>query len=252
MKILVGVKPVVDANIKVRVNSDNTDVDIAHSKMSINPFDEHALEEALRLKEAGAASEVVALTVADDKASEILRTAMARGADRAILVTTSQMLEPLTIAKVFQQIVLRESPQLVLLGKQAIDDDAAQVGGMLAALLGYPQSSCVSKLELNANCITTRREIDAGVEYLELQLPAVVTVDLQLNRPRFVKLPQLMLARKKPIEQIDFSTLGITARNKVRIVRAQDGEIKKSCQMLASVDDIVEILQHRQQGENLP
>jgi electron transfer flavoprotein beta subunit len=245
MKILVGAKKVVDPNIKVRVNADNSDVDIEHSKMSLNPFDENAIEEALRLKESGIATEVVALSIGDKKCVEILRTALARGADRAILVETENALEPLTIAKVFKQIVLREKPDLILLGKQAIDDDSAQVAPMLASLLDYPQSTCVSKLEIIGNKIKTRREVDVGVEYLELTLPAVISADLQLNQPRFVKLPQLMLARKKSIEQISFDELAIPVRGVNRVLKAIDGEIKKDCQMLDNVAGILEILRNK-------
>ena len=243
MKILVGAKRVVDANIKVRVKLDNSDVEIEHSKMSLNPFDENALEEALQLKDAGCASEIIALSIGNHKCIETLRFALARGADRAILVGIDEILEPLMVAHVFKQIVERENPDLILLGKQAIDDDANQVGQMLAGMLNYPQSTFISKLEkISDKLIRTTREIDNGIEILEITLPAVVTAELHLNEPRFIKLPQLMMAKKKTIEQIPFADLGVKLRKTTRLLKAVDGEQKKQCKFIDSVDALFDIL----------
>jgi electron transfer flavoprotein beta subunit len=243
IRIMVCAKRVVDANIKVRVKPDNSDVDIEHSKMSLNPFDENAIEEAVRLKEAGLANEIFAVSIGSEKCSDTLRTSLARGCDRAILVTSEQTrLEPIHIAKILKQIVLKERPDLILLGKQAIDDDANQVGQMLAAMLDYPQATFISKLELDGNKIIASRELDNGVENLEITLPAVVTADLHLNDPRFVKLPQLMMAKKKPIEQIALTELGISIKPSTRLIKALDGEIKKNCVMLDDYTQILKIL----------
>ncbi|MBY0378951.1 MAG: electron transfer flavoprotein subunit beta/FixA family protein [Burkholderiales bacterium] len=243
MIVLVGAKRVVDANIKVRVKSDNSGVDIEHSKMSLNPFDETALEEALRLKESGCATEIIALSIGNNKCLDILRTALARGADRAVLVETEELLEPLMVARVYKQIVARENPDLILLGKQAIDDDANQVGQMLAGMLNYPQSTFISKLEiLGDKLIRTTREVDNGVETLEIRLPAVVTADLHLNEPRFIKLPQLMMAKKKNIEQIPIADFGLRLRKTTRLLKAVDGEQKKQCMFIESVDALIEVL----------
>ena len=242
IKIMVCAKRVVDANIKVRVKSDGSNVDIEHSKMSLNPFDENAIEEAVRIKEAGNASEIFAVSIGSEKCTDTLRTALARGCDRAILVRTSANIEPIHIAKTLKQIVLREKPDLILIGKQAIDDDANQVGQMLAAMLDYPQATFISKLELNGNKIIACRELDNGTESLEVTLPAVVTADLHLNEPRFVKLPQLMMAKKKTIEHIELADLGISTKPSTRLIKAMDGEIKKNCIMLEDCTQILKIL----------
>jgi len=239
---MVCAKRVVDANIKVRVKSDGSNVDIEHSKMSLNPFDENAIEEAVRIKEAGNASEIFAVSIGSEKCTDTLRTALARGCDRAILVRTSANIEPIHIAKTLKQIVLREKPDLILIGKQAIDDDANQVGQMLAAMLDYPQATFISKLELNGNKIIACRELDNGTESLEVTLPAVVTADLHLNEPRFVKLPQLMMAKKKTIEHIELADLGISTKPSTRLIKAMDGEIKKNCIMLEDCTQILKIL----------
>jgi electron transfer flavoprotein beta subunit len=202
MKILVPVKRVVDYNVKVRVKSDGSGVDIANVKMSMNPFDEIALEEAARLKEAGKASELVAVSCGAAQCQETLRTALAIGADRAILVETAELLEPLAVAKLLKAVAEREQPQLIILGKQAIDDDCNQIGQMLAALLGWPQATFASKVVLDGDKATVTREVDGGLETLTLTLPAIITTDLRLNEPRYVTLPNIMKAKKKPLDTV--------------------------------------------------
>ncbi|MCS6809978.1 MAG: electron transfer flavoprotein subunit beta/FixA family protein [Tepidimonas sp.] len=209
MKILVPVKRVVDYNVKVRVKADGSGVDIANVKMSMNPFDEIAVEEAVRLKEKGVASEVVAVSCGVAQCQETLRTAMAIGADRAILVETDVELQPLAVAKLLKALVDKEAPQLVILGKQAIDDDANQTGQMLAALLDWPQATFASKVEVKGSEVEVTREIDGGLETLALQLPAVVTTDLRLNEPRYVTLPNIMKAKKKPLDTVKPADLGV-------------------------------------------
>jgi electron transfer flavoprotein beta subunit len=242
MKALVGAKRVVDANVKVRVKLDHSDVDIEHSKMSLNPFDENAIEEAVRLKEQGILSEVVALSIGSNKCMEILRLAMARGCDRAILVEINDSLEPILVANIFAKIVAKEQPDMVILGKQAIDDDANQVGQMLAGILDYPQATFVSNLTVDDNKVLATREIDNGTELVRVILPAIITADLYLNEPRFIKLPQLMLAKKKPIELIKFEELGIEYQKRSRIVKAIDGEVKKECKYLDSIEEVKQVL----------
>src|SRR5881398_1468098 len=209
MKVLVPVKRVVDFNVKFRVKSDNTGVDIANVKMSMNPFDEIAVEEAVRLKEKGIATEIVAVSCGVTACHETLRTALAIGADRAILVDTASELQPLAVAKLLKAIVQKEQPQLVILGKQAIDDDANQTGQMLAALLDWPQATFASKVDVADGRITVKREIDGGLETLSMALPAVVTTDLRLNEPRYATLPNIMKAKKKPLETLTPEALGV-------------------------------------------
>ena len=211
MKVLVPVKRVVDYNVKIRVKADGSGVETANVKMSMNPFDEIAVEEAVRLKESKAATEVVAVSLGVQAAQETLRTALAMGADRAIHVVTDAELQPLAVAKALKAIVDKEQPQLVILGKQAIDDDANQTGQMLAALLGWAQGTFASKVVLGADTVTVTREVDGGLETVELKLPAVVTSDLRLNEPRFIKLPDIMKAKSKPMESIAFADLGVEA-----------------------------------------
>jgi len=211
VKILVGLKRVVDYNVRVRVKSDGSGVDTDGVKMSINPFDEIALEEALRIKESGGASEVVVVSVGTSEAQQQLRTGLAMGADRAILVATDDDPDVLSCARALLEIVNREDPGLVIVGKQAIDDDNAQTGQMLAALWGRPQATCASKVELNGDKATVTREIDIGSEKIEVDLPAVITADLRLNEPRYVKLPDIMKAKKKPLDEIAFDELGVEA-----------------------------------------
>ena len=209
MKILVPVKRVVDANVKVRVKPDNSGVDLANVKMAINPFDEIAVEEAVRLKEAGHATEVVAVSCGIDACQDVLRTALAVGADRGILVRTDAELQPLAVAKLLAEIARREVPQLIILGKQAIDDDCNQTGQMLAAMLGWPQATFASKVQVEGDSVTVTRDVDGGLETVQLALPAVVTADLRLNAPRFVSLPNLMKAKKKRLDVVRAETLGV-------------------------------------------
>jgi len=210
-KILVGLKRVVDYNVRVQVKSDGSGVDTAGVKMSINPFDEIALEEALRIRERGDANEVIAVSIGPAEAQQQLRTGLAMGADRAILVEAEAGIDPLTCARVFKAIIDREDADLVILGKQAIDDDASQTGQMLAAIWGRPQATFASEISLDGDTARVTREIDAGFEVLDIDLPAVVTADLRLNEPRYVKLPDIMKAKKKPLEQIAMADLGVEA-----------------------------------------
>jgi electron transfer flavoprotein beta subunit len=219
MKALVAVKRVVDYNVKVRVKSDGTGVETANVKMSMNPFDEIAVEEAVRLKEKGVASEVVAVSCGPTACQETLRTAMAIGADRAILVETDAELQPLAVAKLLKALVEREQPQLVILGKQAIDDDCNQTGQMLAALLEWPQATFASKVELAEGAASVTREVDGGLETLRLQLPAVVTTDLRLNEPRYVTLPNIMKAKKKPLETVKPEALGVDVAPRIKTLK---------------------------------
>ncbi|MFG6433205.1 electron transfer flavoprotein subunit beta/FixA family protein [Roseateles sp. LYH14W] len=216
MKVLVPVKRVVDYNVKVRVKSDGTGVDIANVKMSMNPFDEIAVEEAVRLKEKGVVTEIIAVTCGVAAAQDILRTAMAIGADRAILVETDAELQPLAVAKLLKALVDKEQPQLVILGKQAIDDDCNQTGQMLAALANLPQGTFASKVEVAGDKVAVTREVDGGLETVSLSLPAVVTTDLRLNEPRYVTLPNIMKARKKPLETIKPADLGVDVTPRIK------------------------------------
>ncbi|NLA17117.1 electron transfer flavoprotein subunit beta/FixA family protein [Burkholderia cepacia] len=222
MKVLVAVKRVVDANVKVGVKSDRTGVDIANVKMSMNPFDEIAVEEAVRLKEAGVVTEVIAVSVGVAQAQETLRTALAIGADRAILVESNDSVEPLGVAKVLKALVDKEQPSLVILGKQAIDDDSNQTGQMLAALAGLPQATFASKVRVADGRATVAREVDGGAETLSLQLPAVVTTDLRLNEPRYVTLPNIMKAKKKPLEIVQPGDLGVDVTPRLKVLNVNE------------------------------
>ncbi len=222
MKVLVPVKRVVDYNVKVRVKSDGTGVDIANVKMSMNPFDEIAVEEAVRLKEKGLVTEVVAVSCGVAQCQETLRTAMAIGADRAILVETDAELQPLAVAKLLKALVDKEQPGLVILGKQAIDDDANQTGQMLAALAGLPQATFASKVELADGKAQVTREVDGGLETLSLSLPAVITTDLRLNEPRYVTLPNIMKAKKKPLENIKPADLGVDVAPRLKTLKVSE------------------------------
>ncbi|WP_028100586.1 electron transfer flavoprotein subunit beta/FixA family protein [Pseudoduganella violaceinigra] len=222
MKVLVPVKRVVDYNVKVRVKSDGTGVDIANVKMSMNPFDEIALEEATRLKEAGKVTEVVAVSAGVAQCQETLRTGMAIGADRGILIETGVELEPLAVAKLLKAVADKEQPQLIILGKQAIDDDSNQVGQMLAALLGWPQATFASKVELGDGKVTVTREVDGGLETVALQLPAIVTTDLRLNEPRYVTLPNIMKAKKKPLDTVKPEELGVDVTPRLKTLKVAE------------------------------
>ena len=222
MKILVPVKRVVDYNVKVRVKSDGTGVDIANVKMSMNPFDEIAVEEAVRLKEKGVATEVIAVSCGDAKCQETLRTAMAIGADRGILVETTEELQPLAVAKLLKALVDKEQPQLVILGKQAIDDDSNQTGQMLAALAGLPQATFASKVEAQGDTVNVTREVDGGLETLALTLPAVITTDLRLNEPRYVTLPNIMKAKKKQLDTVKPEDLGVDVKPRLKTLKVAE------------------------------
>ncbi|WP_027864887.1 electron transfer flavoprotein subunit beta/FixA family protein [Massilia alkalitolerans] len=219
MKVLVPVKRVVDYNVKVRVKSDGSGVDTANVKMSMNPFDEIALEEAVRLKEAGEVTEVVAVSVGSAQCQETLRTGMAIGADRGILVETSVETEPLAVAKIMKALADKEQPHLIILGKQAIDDDANQTGQMLAALLGWPQATFASKVVLEEGKVTVTREVDGGLETVSLTLPAIVTTDLRLNEPRYVTLPNIMKAKKKPLATVKPEDLGVDVSPRLKTLK---------------------------------
>jgi electron transfer flavoprotein beta subunit len=244
MKILVPVKRVVDYNVKVRVKADGTGVDIANVKMSMNPFDEIAVEEAVRLKEKGAATEVIAVSCGVAQCQETLRTAMAIGADRAIHVETDVELQPLAVAKLLKALVDKEQPGLVILGKQAIDDDANQTGQMLAALADLPQATFASKVEVADGKATVTREIDGGLETLALSLPAVVTTDLRLNEPRYVTLPNIMKAKKKPLETVKPADLGVDVAPRLKTLKVAEPAGRKAGIKVADVATLVDKLKN--------
>ena len=244
MKVLVPVKRVVDYNVKVRVKSDGTGVDIANVKMSMNPFDEIAVEEAVRLKEKGLVTEVVVVSCGDTKCQETLRTAMAIGADRAILVETTEELQPLAVAKLLKALVDKEQPQLVILGKQAIDDDANQTGQMLAALTDLPQATFASKVDLAADKVTVTREIDGGAETLTLSLPAVITTDLRLNEPRYVTLPNIMKAKKKTLEIFKPEDLGVDVTPRLKTLKVSEPPKRGAGIKVADVAALVDKLKN--------
>jgi len=239
MKILIAVKRVVDYNIKVRIKPDGSDVDIDGVKMGVNPFDENAIEEALRMKEKGVASEVVVVSLGTSVNQEVLRHSLAMGADRAILIETDAVLQPLGVAKLLKMIVEREQSDLIMLGKQAIDDDSGQTGQMLAALLNYPQGTFASTLQIEGNEIVVTREVESGTETLSLKLPAVITTDLRLNEPRFVKLPNLMMARKKPIEVINASLLGVDLEPRLKLLKVMEPPVRKPGIKVGSVEELL-------------
>jgi electron transfer flavoprotein beta subunit len=228
MKVMVAVKRVLDYNVKPRVKSDGSGLDLANAKMSMNPFDEIAMEEAVRLKESGVASEVIVVSCGTAQSQETLRTALAIGADRAILVETNAELQPLTVAKLLRALVEKELPGLILLGKQAIDDDANQTGQMLAALAGLPQATFASKLSVEGERLIVEREVDGGAETLSLPMPAVVTSDLRLNEPRYVTLPNIMKAKKKPLETVSAETLGVDVTPRLQTVRVEEPAARKA------------------------
>lgn len=222
MKVLVPVKRVVDYNVKIRVKADGSGVELANVKMSMNPFDEIAVEEAIRLKEKGKATEIVAVSIGPQQAQETLRTALAMGADRAILVKTDVNCEPLAVAKLLKAVVEKESPQLVILGKQAIDDDSNQTGQMLAALLGWPQGTFAFKVEMGEGTIDVTREVDGGLQTVSLQMPAIVTTDLRLNEPRYASLPNIMKAKKKPLDESSPEALGVDVSPKLTVLKTTE------------------------------
>ncbi len=239
MKILVPVKRVVDYNVKVRVKGDGTGVDIANVKMSMNPFDEIAIEEAVRLKEAGIATEVIAVSAGLAGCQETLRTAMAIGADRGILIETDAELQPLAVAKLLKAVCEKEQPQMVLCGKQAIDDDANQTGQMLAALMGWPQATFASKVVVAGGVATVTREVDGGLETIEVALPAVVTADLRLNEPRYATLPNIMKAKKKPLDVTNPATLGVDVAPRLKTLKVAEPAKRSAGVKVADVADLV-------------
>ena len=239
MKLLVPVKRVVDFNVKVRVRSDGSGVDIANVKMSMNPFDEIACEEAIRLKEQGVAAEVVAVSLGEARCAETLRTALAMGADRAILVESAVELQPLAVAKLLAALVAKEQPGLVLMGKQAIDDDSNQAPQMLAALLGWPQATFISKLAVAGGAATVVREVDEGLERLEVRLPAVVSVDLRLNEPRYASLPNIMKAKKKQLDVLKPEDLGVDVTPRLQYLKFEEPPRRQAGVKLGSVAELV-------------
>lgn len=244
-KILVCIKRVIDYNVRIRVKPDGSGVITDGVKMSINPFDEIALEEALRLKERGVASEVVVMSIGPSDAQQQLRTGLAMGADRAILVQSDVGVEPLTAARIFLKLVEKEAPLLVITGKQAIDDDHAQTGQMLAALWDRPQACFASKVEINGNVARVTREVDAGLETIELDLPAVITTDLRLNEPRYVKLPEIMKAKKKPLETLSIADLGVTATSQFTTTKVSPPPVRQKGIMVKDVTELVSTLKQK-------
>ncbi|PKR88042.1 electron transfer flavoprotein subunit beta [Pleomorphomonas diazotrophica] len=242
MKILVPVKRVVDYNVNIRVKADGSGVDLANVKMSMNPFDEISVEEALRLREAGIASEVVAVSIGPKEAQETVRTALAMGADRGIVLEAEGTVEPLAVAKLLKAIVAEEAPGLVILGKQAIDDDCNQTGQMLSALLGWPQGTFASKLVLGDNGIEVTREVDGGLQTVRLSLPAVVTADLRLNEPRYASLPNIMKAKKKPIDLRPAAQYGVDLTPRLMVLKTAEPPVRPAGRRLASVAELVDCL----------
>ncbi len=239
MKILVPVKRVIDYNVKPRVKADGSGVDLANVKMSMNPFDEIAVEEALRLKEAGKAEEVVAVSIGPAKAQETLRTALAMGADRAILVETDETVEPLAVAKILKAIAEEEGPGIIMLGKQAIDDDCNQTGQMLAALMDRPQGTFASKVEIDGDSVSVTREVDGGLETVKLSLPAVITTDLRLNEPRYASLPNIMKAKKKPLDTKTPADYGVDVSPRLTTTNVSEPPVRQAGEIVADVDALV-------------
>lgn len=247
MKVLVSVKRVVDFNVKVRVKPDGSGIDLANVKMSMNPFDEIAVEEALRLREAGKATEVVCVSIGPAQAAETIRTGLAMGADRGIHVKVDGTVEPLAVAKILQKIVDEEKPGLVILGKQAIDDDCNQTGQMLAALLGWPQGTFASKLEIDGDHASVTREVDGGLQTVKLKMPAVVTTDLRLNEPRYASLPNIMKAKKKPIGEKTAEALGIDPASRLKVLKTSEPSGRKAGVKVNTVAELLDKL-HNEAG----
>lgn len=244
MKILVPVKRVVDYNVKIRVKADGSGVDLANVKMSMNPFDEISVEEAIRLKEAGKATEIVAVSIGPQQAQETLRTALAMGADRAILIKTDENVEPLGVAKLLKAVVAEENPDLVVLGKQAIDDDSNQTGQMLAAILGWPQGTFASDVELGEGSVEVTREIDGGLQKVKLNLPAIVTTDLRLNEPRFASLPNIMKAKKKPIDNKTPADYGVDIAPRLEVLGTAEPAAREAGIKVETVAELVDKLKN--------
>ena len=244
MKILVAVKRVIDYNVQVRVKEDGTGVVTENVKMSSNPPDDNAIEEAVKIKEAGKATEIIAITVGEEKSQETVRKALAVGADRGILIKTEGIVEPLAVAKALQKIVEKEKPDLVFMGKQAIDDDCNQTGQMLSALLNWPQATFASKIEIKDKTLEVTREIDEGLETIEVNLPAIVTCDLRLNEPRYASLPNIMKAKKKPIDQMTAADLGVDATPRVQQIKVEEPPKRKAGIKVSSVAELVQKLKN--------
>ncbi len=244
MKILVPVKRVVDYNVKIRVKSDGSGVELANVKMSMNPFDEISVEEAIRLKEAGKAEEIIAVSIGPAKAEETIRTALAMGADRGILVQTDDLVEPLAVAKILKSIAEEEKPDLVIVGKQAIDDDANQTGQMLSALLGWSQGTFASEVEIGDGVASVTREVDGGLQTVEIKLPAVVTTDLRLNEPRYASLPNIMKAKKKPLDKKTVADYGVDTSPRLKVVETKEPEGRKAGVKVESVAELVDKLKN--------
>ena len=244
MKILVPIKRVIDYNVKVRVKADSSGVELANVKMAMNPFDEVAVEQALRLKEAGQVEEIVVVSIGPEPSQETIRTALAMGADRGIHIQAEQEIEPLAVAKLLHKVVEKEAPQLVLAGKQAIDDDANQTGQMLSALLGWSQGTFASKLEVKDGVAEVVREIDGGLEVIEVSLPAVITVDLRMNEPRYASLPNIMKARKKPIEAMTAEELGVDVSKRLTVLKVTEPQGRQAGIRVANIDELVEKLRN--------
>ena len=244
MKVLVPVKRVIDYNVKVRVKADNSGVELANVKMAMNPFDEIAVEQALRLKEAGGASEVVVVSIGPAQNQETIRTSLAMGADRGIHIESSHDIEPLAVAKLLKAVVQRENPGLVLVGKQAIDDDCNQTGQMLAALLGWAQGTFVSALDVVGDKAKIVREVDGGLEHLEIKMPAIVSVDLRLNEPRYASLPNIMKAKKKPIDSLTINDLDVDIKPRLQVVKVEEPAAREAGVKVADVKELVEKLKN--------
>ena len=244
MKVLVPVKRVVDYNVKIRVKSDGSGVELANVKMSMNPFDEIAVEEAIRLKEAGKATEIIAVSVGPQQAQETIRTALAMGADRGILIKVDEIVEPLTVAKLLKGVVEAEGPELVILGKQAIDDDANQTGQMLSALLGWSQGTFASKLEIDGGMARITREIDGGLQVLDLKMPTIVTTDLRLNQPRYASLPNIMKAKKKPLDEKSPADYGVEVKPRLKVLKTEEPGGRKAGVKVKTVEELVQKLKN--------
>jgi electron transfer flavoprotein beta subunit len=239
MKILVPVKRVVDYNVKIRVKADGSGVELANVKMSMNPFDEIAVEEAIRLKEKGKATEIVAVSIGPAQSAETIRTALAMGADRGILVKTDQPVEPLAVAKILKAIIASENPGLVIMGKQAIDDDANQTGQMLGALIGWAQGTFASKVEVGDGTVDVTREVDGGLQTVSLRLPAIVTTDLRLNEPRYASLPNIMKAKKKPLDETSADALGVDLSPRLKVIKTAEPPVRQAGVKVGSIADLV-------------
>ena len=244
MKVLVPVKRVIDYNVKIRVKADETGVETANVKMSMNPFDEISVEEAVRMKEAGTAEEIVIVSVGPQQAQETIRTALAMGADRGVLVTTDEVVEPLALAKILKAIVEKENPNIVLAGKQAIDDDSSQVGQLLAAMLGWSQATNASKIKLGDGESEITREVDGGLETIKVKMPTLVTVDLRLNEPRYASLPNIMKAKKKPIENLTPEELGIDVIPRLKVLKVAEPQKRDGGEIVESIDELVDKLKN--------